>query len=46
MKKISTLGIDLAKNSFQVCAMDQYNGMVINLQTNNNLFLYAYFPLN
>lgn len=30
MSKISTLGIDLAKNNFQLCAMDKYGKVIFN----------------
>jgi len=39
MKKISTLGIDLAKNSFQVCAMDEKGKVLFNKKLKRDKFL-------
>lgn len=46
MKKINTLGIDLAKNSFQLCAMDKIGKVIFNKKITRSKLLNTVINLN
>ena len=39
MEKVSTLGVDLAKNSFQLCGMNRKGKILFNKKVNRDKFL-------